>query len=63
MGSFLLEGHVYCMDGLKHSKAAVTIRQLEFDSLFLSGSIAARCGSVAEWFKAAVLKTADGQLS
>jgi hypothetical protein len=37
-----------------------------------SGNIAAAChttgelfisGSVAEWFKAAVLKTADGQLS
>ena len=36
----------------------------EFDSVLRSGSMAARkCGSVAEWLKAAVLKTADGKLS
>lgn len=36
----------------------------EFDSVLRSGTIAARnCGSVAEWLKAAVLKTADGKLS
>ena len=34
-----------------------------FDSVFRSGTIAAApvCGGVAEWFKAAVLKTADGE--
>lgn len=33
-----------------------------FDSVFLSGTIApALSGSVAEWLKAAVLKTAEGE--
>ncbi|SPO56276.1 protein of unknown function [Pseudomonas sp. JV551A1] len=40
-------------------------RHREFDSLFHYGIMAAakRAGSVAEWFKATVLKTVDGQLS